>query len=80
VIVNEYHVKAVSIRVMKRKNWIKQKGRVFALLLAVSMLSGCSSVENGDENLILIEKEQESLAYEMEAASVADVRKTEKTR
>lgn len=80
MIVNEYHVKAVSIRVMKRKNWIKQKGRVFVLLLAVSMLSGCSSTENEDENLILIEKEQEPLAYEMEAASVADVRKTEKTR
>jgi len=64
---------------MKRKMWIKKRGHIFAILLVGCMLTGCSSVGKKDENLILIEKEQESLVFEMEVASVSDVKKTEKT-
>ncbi len=75
---NEYHIKAVSKKAMKRKMWIKKRGHIFAILLVGCMLTGCSSVGKKDENLILIEKEQESLVFEMEVASLSDVKKTEK--
>ena len=63
---------------MKRKMVIK-KSRVLALVLAGCMLTGCSSAVSEEENLILIEKEEEALAYEMAATSVSDVKKTGKT-
>ena len=63
---------------MKRKMVIK-KSRVLALVLAGCMLTGCSSAVSEEENLILIEKEEEELAYEMAATSVSDVKKTGKT-
>lgn len=48
------------------------------MILAGCMLAGCSPMGKDGENLILIEKEQEVISFEMEVASVSDVKKTEK--
>lgn len=61
---------------MKKKQW----GRTLAVLLAGCMLTGCAPTTGGEDNLILIEKETEPLTYDMAAASISDVRKTEKTK
>lgn len=58
----------------------KRIERIAAIALAGCMLTGCSTKSVEEDTLILIEKEQESLTYEMVAASVSDVRKTEKVR
>lgn len=58
----------------------KTLGRWLAIFLIGSMLTGCSSATEEDENLILIEKEQEALVYEMATVSVDDVQKTQKLR
>ena len=63
---------------IKRKT--KRGGRILALLLAGCMLTGCSSVTGEEEDLILVEKEVETLTYEMAVVSIADVRKSEKTK
>lgn len=65
---------------MNKKMITNKRGRLFAMVLAGCMLTGCSSAKTADENLILIEKPQEALAYEMEAASISDVKKTERTQ
>ena len=50
------------------------------LLLVGCMLTGCSPTAGEDEDLILVEKEVETMTYEMAAVSVSDVRKSEKTK
>ena len=62
--------------------WNKRKNssRLFVCLLAGCMLAGCTPATGGDEELILTEKEAETLTYDMAEVSVSDVKKTEKTR
>ncbi len=45
-----------------------------------AMLTGCATTTEEEDDLILIEKEQEALVYEMATVSVDDVEKTEKVR
>ena len=45
-----------------------------------AMLTGCAATTEEEDDLILIEKEQEALVYEMATVSVDDVEKTEKVR
>ncbi len=51
-----------------------------SVLLAGCMLTGCATAAGEEDNLILIEKEQEALVYEMAVASIADVQKSQKIR
>ncbi len=61
---------------MKRK----MMGRWLPVLLLSCMFTGCAPTTGEDENLILIEKEQEALTYEMAVVSIGDVQKTQKVR
>lgn len=67
-------------KVMSIMRRTKSGGRILALLLAGCMLTGCSSAVGEDEDLILVEKEVETMTYEMAVVSVGDVRKSEKTK
>lgn len=58
----------------------KVLGCWLSIFLVGSMLTGCSTATEEDENLILIEKEQEAIVYEMAIVSVDDVIKTQKLR
>ena len=58
----------------------KNGSRLLVWLLAGCMLTGCTPVAGDDEELILTEKEVETLTYEMAEVSISDVRKSEKTR
>lgn len=49
-----------------------------AVLLAGCMLTGCGPVRGDDEELILTEKETETMTYDMAEVSISDVRKTGK--
>ena len=67
-------------KVMSIKRRTKKGGCILALLLAGSVLTGCSTTTGGEEDLILVEKEVETMTYEMAVVSIGDVRKSEKTK
>ncbi len=52
---------------------------VLSLALAFS-LTACSGAVDEDENVILIEKEEESIVYELTVATIGDVQKTERIK
>lgn len=58
----------------------KVLARWLPILIIGCMLTGCATATEEEENLILIEKEQEALSYEMAVVSVEDVVKTQKIR
>lgn len=55
-------------------------GRWLAVIAVGCMLTGCATSGEEEEKIILIEKEQEALVYEMATVSVDDVIKTQKIR
>lgn len=55
-------------------------GRWLPVFLMGCLLTGCSTVAEEEENIILIEKEQEALVYEMATVAIDDVKKTQKLR
>lgn len=50
------------------------------MIMMGCLLTGCATTTEEEDNLILIEKEQEALVYEMATVSVDDVEKTGKVR
>lgn len=55
-------------------------GLTILIFVLSGLMTGCSSAIEEQENLILVEKETEALAYEMAVVSVADVVKTGKAK
>ena len=58
----------------------KVLGRWLSVIMMGCLLTGCATTTEEEDNLILIEKEQEALVYEMATVSVDDVEKTGKVR
>lgn len=58
----------------------KKTNRLLVALLAGCILTGCGPMEGDKEELILTEKETETMTYDMAEVSISDVHKTEKTR
>jgi len=65
---------------MSRMRKVKRSNRLLVLLLAGCVLTGCGPTTGDKEELILTEKETETMTYEMAEVSISDVQKTEKTR
>lgn len=65
---------------MSRIRKVKKSNRLLVVLLAGCMLTGCGPTVGDKEELILTEKETETITYEMAEVSISDVYKTEKTR
>ncbi len=63
----------------KRINGKRLCSCMLSLALAFS-LSACSGTAEEDENVILIEKEEESIVYELTVATIGDVQKTERIK
>lgn len=63
---------------MRRKYKVKKSSQLLAMLLAGCMLTGCGPARVDDEEVILTEKETETMTYEMAEVSISDVRKTGK--
>lgn len=60
---------------------VRRGKKLLAILGVICVFStGCSTVEEGVDNIVLIEDEAQSLVYDMAVASVADVVKTEKVK
>ena len=74
----EDYEKVVCKIVMNMNKKIKKAGGLLVTLLAGCILVGCTPVTGNEEELILTEKETETLTYEMSEVSISDVRKTEK--
>lgn len=64
----------------KKRIAARKKGLVVAAVTCALLMTACATVDEGADNIVLIEKEAESIAYEMAVVSVADVVKTEKVR
>lgn len=70
---------------MVRKGWDKnriavQGKRILAMVTVLGMLTGCAAAGNEEENIVLIEKEAETIVYDMAVVTIADVVKTEKVK
>lgn len=66
---------------MHRKKLGMKRMGVYVLSLALALsLAGCSGEVQEEDNVILIEKEEESLVYNLAVATVGDVQKTERIK
>ncbi len=63
---------------INRKTFNKLSGILAANLLAAMSLTGCSSAETDNDNIVIVEQETEGIEYTLGVASIDDVVKSQK--
>lgn len=53
--------------------WRKKGGRLMAALLMLGILSACSAVEDGQEDMVILEQDEEKISYNLAVARYGDV-------